>query len=300
MNLVDLALLLDVARLGSFAAVARLRGLDPSSVGRLVSAIETELGVRLFERTTRRMQLTEAGDLYLSRIAPTLEELDRAREEALALSAEPRGSLRLSASVTFGQRVIVPRLAHFRARHPAVRVEAVFTDANVDLVAERIDLAVRLGPAVDGDVIVTKLMDTRYLVVAAPGYLSAAPPLDAPSGLAAHRALLFPFRGFRTRWLFRDRNGAVTEQAVDGDVILSPASALRDATVAGLGPALLPDWLVAEDLAAGRLQHCLANWDATATTFGTAAWLIYPSRSYLPAKTRAMVDFLKSSVTSAP
>ena len=86
------------------------------------------------------------------------------------------------------------------------------------------------------------------------------------------------------------------EQAVDGDAILSPASALRDATVAGLGPALLPDWLVAEDLDAGRLQHYLANWDATATTFETAAWVIYHSRSYLPAKTRATVDFLKSAV----
>lgn len=295
MNLDVLTLLLDVARLGSFAAVARARGVDPSSIGRAVSGIEDELGVRLFERSTRSMVLTEAGDLYLTRVGATLEELDRAREEALAIRSEPRGTLRLSASVAFGQRVIVPRLGAFRAAHPSVRVEAVFTDANVDLVAERIDLAVRLGPQVSGDMIVTKLRDTRYLVVASPGYLASSPPLERPSDLSDHRAILFSFQPFRSRWIFRGREGAMIEQPVDGDLILSPAGALRDAAIDGLGPALLPDWLIGQDVAEGRLVHCLAAWDATATTFDTAAWLVYPSRSFLPGKTRAMIDFLRKA-----
>jgi DNA-binding transcriptional LysR family regulator len=297
MNLADLSLLLDVARLGSFAAVARARGVDPSSIGRAVLGLEDELGVRLFERTTRRMELTEAGDLYLARVGPTLEELDRAREEALAIRSEPRGTLRLSASVTFGQRVIVPSLGRFRARFPQVRVEAVFTDANVDLVAERIDLAVRLAPQVSGDLIVTKLCDTHYRVVASPGYLAAAPHLRRPADLSAHRVILFPFQPFRSRWIFRSRTGTAEEQPVDGDLVLAPAGALRDAALAGLGPALLPDWLVTEDIAQGRLIHCLSPWDVTATSFDTAAWLVYPSRSYLPGKTRAMIDFLKGDLS---
>lgn len=295
-SLSDLVLLAEVARTGSFSAVARARGQDPSSIGRAVAQIEAALDVRLFERTTRRMTLTEAGHLYLERVTPLLEELDQAADEARAVRSEPRGTLRLSASVTFGQRVLVPKLAAFRAAYPRIRVECVFSDANLDLVAERIDLAIRLGPTIEGDFIVSKLMDTRYRVVAAPDYLAQSPPLERPSDLSDHKAILFPLRPFRTRWLFRDRTGNVIEQPVDGDFILSPAGALRDAALSGLGPALLADWLVDEDIKAGRLQHLLPQWDVAATLFDTAAWLIYPSRRYLPAKTRVMIDFLRSEL----
>lgn len=174
-----------------------------------------------------------------------------------------------------------------------MKVEAVFTDANVNLIADRIDLAVRLAPQVTGDLIVTKLRNTRYMVVASPDYLIKAPQLAHPRDLSAHRVILFPFQPFRSRWLFRDESGTLLEQPVDGDLILSPAGALRDAAVAGLGPALLADWLVASDIAEGRLVRCLHAWNVTATTFDTAAWLVYPSRSYLPGKTRAMIDFLR-------
>lgn len=296
MNLVDLSLLLDVARLRSFAAVARLRNTDPSSVSRIVAGIEEKLGIRVFERSTRRMELTEAGDLYLSRVEPILEQLDSAREEALAIRSAPRGTLRLTASVTFGQQIIGPLLPEFRETFPGIRVEALFTDVMVDLIADRIDLAVRLAPQVSGDLVVTKLCDTRYMVVASPSYLTSVSTPSHPRDLAGHRLVLFPFQPFRSRWLFRDSDGMVMEQPVNGDLILSPASALRDAALAGLGAALLPDWLVAADVAAGRLIHVLNDWDVTATNFETAAWLAYPSRSYLPGKTRAMIDFLKSHI----
>ncbi len=295
MNLADLTLIQNVARHGSFAAVARQHDVDPSSIGRIVAGIEEELGFRLFARTTRRMEMTEAGALYLARITPLSEELARAADECRAMHSEPRGTLRISASATFGQRFIVPRLAGFRSAYSEVAVEGIFSDNNIDLVAERVDLAVRLAPAVDGDYIVSKLMDTRYRVVAAPGYLRQAAPLRHPEDIAHHRAILFPYRDYRSRWLFRDAGGTVIEQRVDGDLVLSPAGAIRDAALAGLGPALLPDWLIREDLDRGVLHPCIGGWDVTATTFDTAAWLIYPSRSYLPAKVRAMIDFLRGS-----
>ncbi|MCV0396047.1 MAG: LysR family transcriptional regulator [Rhizobiaceae bacterium] len=295
MDLEDLTLLQDVARHGSFAAVARQRDVDPSSIGRIVAGIEEELGFRLFARTTRRMEMTEAGTLYLARVAPLSEELERAADECRAMQAKPRGTLRISASATFGQRVIVPRLAAFRDAYPEVAVEGIFSDNNIDLVAERIDLAVRLAPAIDGDYIVSKLMNTRYRVVAAPAYLRVAPPLERPEDMARHRAILFPYRDYRSRWIFRDAAGTVTEQRVDGDLVLSPAGAIRDAALARLGPALLPDWLIGDDLRHGVLRSCIKGWDVTATTFDTAAWLIYPSRAYLPAKVRAMIEFLRAS-----
>lgn len=288
-----LQLFVRVAARGSFAAVAKELDLDPSAVSRIIAALEDELGVRLFQRTTRRMSLTEAGDLYLRRIEPLIEELDRARIEALDVSAAPTGIIRLSASVSFGQSMIVPLLPAFRARYPDLKVEGVFTDANVDLVAERVDLAVRLAPTIEGDLIATRLRDTHYRVVASPAYLAAAPPLTKPADLIRHRALLFPLRAFRSRWIFRDSAGRLEEAPIAGEITLSPAGALRDAALLGLGVALLPNWLVEEHIAAGRLIRLMPDRDVTATTFDTAVWLVYPSRAYLPNKVRVMIDFLR-------
>lgn len=295
MEIQSVALFVAVAHRGSFAAVARERNVDPSSVSRAVADLERELNVRLFQRTTRRMTLTEAGDLFLGRVEPLVEELGRAAEAARSASGTPSGTLRLTASVTFGQRRIVPLLGAFRSRYPSLQVEALFTDATLDLVGERIDLAVRLAPAIEGDLVAAKLADTRYRVVASPSYL-ALHPLAAPVDLVTHRCLRFTLRAYRTRWLFRDAAGAVIEVPIDGDITLSPAGSLLDAALAGLGPALLPDWLIGDDVAGGRLVDCFPHHDATATTFDTAAWLVYPSRAYLPQKVRLMADFLRSAL----
>lgn len=293
MNRHDLTLLQDVARLGSFAAAARLHGLDASSVSRSVAGIEAALNLRLFQRTTRRLSLTDEGSRYLSRAAPLIDELDRLAQDSRARA--PAGTLRLTASVTFGQTRILPLLPAFRAAYPDVALDCQFTDANLDLIAERIDLAIRLAPLIEGDVIATRLMTTRYRVVASPGYLAQSPPLNAPEDMAMHRALLFTLRQFRSRWIFR-RGGVVREVPVSGDITLSPAGTLREAALAQLGPALLPDWLVDGDIAAGRLIHCLPDWEVTATRFDTGAWAVYPSRAWLPAKTRAMIDFLRAAL----
>lgn len=292
-------LFVSVARRLSFAAVGRERNLDPSSVSRTIADLETQLGVRLFQRTTRAMTLTEAGEVYLSHVEPLVEEIARAGEAALNVAGRPRGTLRLSASVTFGQTRIVPLLAAFRRLHPELRVECVFTDANLDLIAERIDLAVRLAPVIEGDVVASKLMDTIYHVVASPDYLASHTPLSHPGDLAAHRVLLFDLRAYRSRWLFRDAGGAIESVAIDGDIVLSPAGSLRAAALAGLGPALLPDWLIDDDLAKGLLVDVFPQHRAAATTFDTAAWLIYPSRSYVPGKVRAMIDFLRAQHAAA-
>jgi DNA-binding transcriptional LysR family regulator len=292
----DLELFVAAARRGSFAGVAKERNVDPSSVSRAIADLEAELGLRLFQRTTRSMTLTEAGDLYLARVEPLIEELTRAREAAAQVTGAPRGLLRITASVTFGQMRIVPLLGAFRARYPDLQVEGVFTDANVDLVADRIDLAVRLAPVIEGDLIASKLMDTRYRVVASPDYLTAHPPLRAPSDLTAHKVLLFNIKAFRTRWLFRDKAGREEAVPISGDVTLSPAGSLLTAALGGLGPALLPDWLVDDAIAAGRLVDLFPDHAATATSFDTAAWLVYPSRAYLPGKVRVMADYLREKL----
>jgi DNA-binding transcriptional LysR family regulator len=293
MNTEHLSLLLDVARRGSFAAVARERGLDPSSVSRTIAELEEQLGIRLFQRSTRRMSLTEAGDIYVAQIEPLVAEFERARDMAASAVGDPRGLLRITASETFGHMRIVPLLKEFRQRYPLLQIEGLFTDANLDLFAERIDLAVRLAPAVEGNLIVAKLMDTHYRVVASPAYLAAHAPIRGPDDMASHEVLLFTLRAFRTRWIFRDATGSEREVRIRGSITLSPAGSLRRAALNDLGPALLPDWLVDEDVARGDLVNLFPHWRVTATTFNTAAWLVYPSRSYLPNKVRVAIDFLR-------
>jgi DNA-binding transcriptional LysR family regulator len=296
MDLADLEIFVAVVRRGNFAAVAKERDLDPSSVSRSIAKLEGVLGLRLLQRTTRRVTLTEAGEIYLARIEPLVEELVGAQEAAAGTSEAPRGTLRLTASVTFGQVRIVPLLAELRALYPDLKVVGLFTDAIVDLVAERVDLAIRLAPTIEGDLIAAKLMDTHWRVVASPGYVAAHPRLAQPSDLGRHRCVLFNLRPYRTRWTFRNRAGRLEDVPIEGDIVLAPAGAIRDAALAGLGPALLPDWLIDEDIAAGRLVDAFPNHAVTATAFDTAAWLVYPSRAFLPNKVRVVIDFLRERI----
>lgn len=299
MDLQDLSLFVEVARQGSFAAVARDRGLDPSSVSRSIAGLEARLGTRLFQRSSRRMVLTEAGELYLARLPGVIEELERLRDETASLRAGPVGSLRLTASVAFGQVCLLPLLPAFSAAFPRLKLELLLTDANLDLLADRIDLAIRLGPSVRADVIGVKLMPTRYRVVASPGYLAAAGVPEQPWDLSVRPCLLLSLAGFRSRWVFRSGGGQV-DVAVAGQFVISNPLALHAAAVAGLGPALLADWLIAGDLALGRLVDLFPDHEVTATTFDTAAWLLYPSRAYLPRKTRSVIDFLRAGFRSGP
>jgi DNA-binding transcriptional LysR family regulator len=300
MNLNDLSLFAETARMGSFAAVAKARGTDPSTISRSIAALESHLGLRLFQRTTRSLSLTEAGDLYLTRVMPLVEEILHTTAAARAQRSEPTGTLRLTASVTFGQAMIQPLLPAFCAAYPDITLECLFTDQNLDLVADRIDLAIRLAPAIEGDLIASRLMTTRYRVVASPSYLATAPALTTPSDLSHHQLLLFAIRPFRTRWLFKDLSGTITETPVTGSIILSPAGAILDTALSGLGVALLPSYLTDRHIAAGRLTRLLTDYAVTATSFDTGAWLVYPSRSFLPAKTRAMADFLRANLPLHP
>jgi len=285
------ATFLAVARHGSFAAVARDQGVDPSTVSRIIAALEASLGARLFQRSSRQMVLTEAGELYLSRLPGVLEELSRLRDEAASLRADPMGVLRLTASVAFAEMCLVPLLPAFRATFPRLKLELLLTDNNLDLLAERIDIAIRLGPSVRADVIGVKLLPTRYRVVASPGYLAREGKPHHPSDLSTRDCLMLSLTEFRSRWVFRTSSDE-EQVPVAGPFYISSPLALRTAAVNGLGPALLAGWLVAEDLRQGRLVDLFPACDVTATTFDTAAWLLYPSRSYLPRKTRGTIDFL--------
>ncbi len=288
----DLALMLEIARLDGFAPAARARGVDPSSVSRRVAEVEARLGIRLFERTTRRLSLTEAGAAYLARAEEALELLEAAGDAARSATARPRGLLRLTASVAFVERRLSPLIPEFLAAHPEITLELRATDAVVDLVGEGVDLAIRLAPEAPRGLAAVRLRPTRYRVVASPAYLAAAPALERPEDLSSQACVRFALPDYRTRWRFRRGDGPISEVQVSGRLVISTALGVRDAALAGLGPALLADWLIDGDLAAGRLVDLFPAFEATATGFGAAAWIVYPSARRTPAKTRAAIDFL--------
>ena len=296
MDTENLRIFIDVARRGSFAAVARDQNLDPSSVSRAITAVEAELGARLFQRTTRSMALTETGALYFARISPIIEELDRAQEEIVDARAEPSGPLRLTASVAFGQVCLAPLLSQLHAAFPKLQFELLFTDENLDLILDRVDLAIRLAPSYRADVIGVKLFTTRYRVVASPKYVRRIGAPRRPSDLTGHSCLLYALPEFRSRWLFL-KNKIVSEVPVHGDFIFSSAQVMKASACDALGPALLADWQIADDLKHGRLIDLFPGFEVTATAFETAAWLLYPSRSHIPRKVRVVVDWLRKNVS---
>jgi DNA-binding transcriptional LysR family regulator len=283
----------DVMRRGSFASVARDRNVDPSSVSRSIAALEDELGVRLFQRTTRTLAPTEAASAYFDRVAPMVDELERAALAAADSGDVPRGTLRITAAVTFAQVNLVPLLPELARRYPSLGFELVLTDKLLDLVEERIDVGVRLGRLADSSLVAHRLCDMVYVVCASPAYLRRAGHPRTPHDLERHECLRYPVQGYGARWRFRRGDEAPFEVPVRGRVVATNGVALRQCAVAGMGVLMLPRWNVADELRSGALVELLGDWSATASEFDTAAWMLWPSRSYLPRKVRVLADFLK-------
>jgi DNA-binding transcriptional LysR family regulator len=295
MDTTALNMFVEIVRRGSFAAVARDRDVDPSVISRAVQALEEELDARLFHRTSRRLSLTEAGRSFFDRIAPVVEEIERARESVSDRDAAPTGRLRVTTSVSFGERCLVPLLPRFTARYPGLMLDLLLTEALVDLVGERVDVAIRLGALADSSLTASRLFHTSYKACASPDYLARHPAIERPHDLSRHDCLAFPFWGLTPRWRFRDVQGEVTEVTVVGRIVISSGIALEQCAVAGMGVVILPEWLVAGSLAKGLLQVVLPDYQASAiASFDTGGgWLVYPSREKLPRKVRLFSDFLK-------
>ena len=298
MDISVLQIFVEVMRQGSFANVARDRNLDPSSISRAIASLEEELGIRLFQRTTRQLSPTEAGTVYFEGIEPLLEEINQAKSIATDISGQPKGTLKVTTSVAFGHQRIVPLLPDFSSLYPELTVDLLLTDSIVDLLSERIDIAIRLGSLPDSTLIAQKLIQNRYSVCASPNYLQQSRKLQQPSDVIEHNCLLFPLPGFRSRWLFKDRNGNITETPVKGRTIISSGMGLRQCAVAGMGLALLPHWLIEKDLESGILIDVFRGYEVTATDFNSATWLVYPSRNYVPRKLQVFIDFLLKNISA--
>jgi DNA-binding transcriptional LysR family regulator len=300
MDLQQLKTFVGVARHGSFAGAARQLDMDPSLVSRAIGTLERELGVRLVQRTTRRLSLTEAGVAYHEHVSALLQGLEQANDDARTSAGKVAGMVRVTTSIAFGQAVFVPLLPALHERYPQLEVDLLLTDKVLDLVEERIDLAVRFGPAFgDSTMIAQPLVRTRYRVCASPGHVARNGRPRVPSDLARVDCPRIPLPGFRTQWTFRASDGVTEKVDVKGWLIVSTAQALHQAAVEGLGPALLADWLAGPDVEAGRLIDLFPHHEITANSFDSAVWLVYPSRTQLPRRVRALVEFLKEGGCAA-
>ncbi len=299
MELEALTIFEEAAHLGSFAKVARKLNTDPSQVSRTIAALETKLGVRLFQRTTRKIALTEAGEKYLSRISPILVELQQAHEEITKITSEPRGRLKITASVSYGQKCLLPLLSDFNENYPEITLELLLTDQNLDLISNDIDFAIRMAPSIESDVICSKLHHTQYKVVASPKYLSTAEAIIKPEDITNHKSILFALPEYKSKWQFKSENGYSNSIPVNGSLVISNGLAIQECVHKNMGIALLANWQVAQAIKEGQLVDLFPDYRVAATTFETAAWIIYPNRSFLPNKTRLAIDFIRSRLNSS-
>jgi DNA-binding transcriptional LysR family regulator len=296
MDTEHLKVFVEVVQQGSFAAVARKFDIDPSGVTRAIAALEKDLGLRLLERTTRQLLLTEAGKVYHENACKLLQGLQQAADEARDLAGRPAGVVRVTASVTYGYAVILPLLPALREAHPSLEIDLLLSDSIVDLLAERIDVALRLRQETDTSLVGTRLARIRYHVCASPEYLERQAGLATPAELSERDCLRCSLHDYRTQWKFRDPTGTVQAINVSGWLVVSNSLALHRAALDGHGPALLADWLVADDLAAGRLIDLFPDYEATPTDFDNAVWLLHTSRSYVPRRVRAFIEFMKRRI----
>ncbi|QEZ48696.1 LysR family transcriptional regulator [Cupriavidus oxalaticus] len=279
------------AELRSFSEAARQLGLTPAAVSRNVAMLERNLGVRLLQRSTRRITLTEAGERFLDAIGGSLDTLQSAIEETASGAAEPAGVLKVSLSPTVGPTYVLPLLPEFLRRYPRVRPEWHFESRQVDLVHEGYDLAIGGGFELSAGIVARALAPAHIVAVASPDYLRNAGALpDHPDELGSLRGVVM--RSIATgrirKWTMQGPNGAQATAAVNEDIVMNDPASMREATRVGLGVAMLAVPDVLTDLAEGRLVRLLPQWHADAGMIS----LYYASRRLLPGKTRAFVDFV--------
>jgi DNA-binding transcriptional LysR family regulator len=280
---------------GSFAGAARRLGTSSGQASKLVSRLESDLGVRLLNRTTRALSPTEVGRAYYERIRILLDDLDALDAAVRNRSGTASGRLRLTAPISFGNTQLAPALADFATRYPAISLEVSFSDRVVNLVDEGFDAALRIGHQGDQSLVIRKLCSSRIVVVASPGYLAARGRPERPHQLAGHDCIIDTnFRG-RESWQFGE-GGELLTVNVASRLFLSSADACVAAAEAGLGITRVPSFVAGSHIRSGRLVPLLTAFEVAPIPIQT----VYPPGKHLAAKVRVLVDFLAARFRDEP
>lgn len=282
-----------VVEQGGFSAAARALAMTPSAVSKLVARLEARLGLRLFNRSTRQLQLTAEGRVFYERSRRVLADIDEA-ERLAASAAAPRGLVTINTNVPFGVHVLLPLLPRFLGRHPGITLDVQLTDEVVDLLEKRTDVAIRGGPMKDSRLVARKLGHTRWVVAASPAYLARAGVPRTPADLAGHNLVAFNYARALEGWPFLV-DGQAINVTVAGNIRLSDGDALRQTALAGGGLVRLAWFMLREDVLAGRLQVVLEEFNPGDTEDFHAVFI--GAGGHLPARVRALLDFLGEAVS---
>lgn len=276
-----------VIEAGSFSAAAKVLRVGQPSVSKTVAALEERLGVRLLVRTTRQLTPTEAGQAFYERALRALSETEEAETAARGAGTGLEGRLKVSAPVTFSRLHLVPKLREFLDTHPRLSLEFVMDDRSVDLLAENIDVALRLGVLADSSLTARKLAESDRLVVASPAYLARAGAPQRPSDLLQHQAIVYAQAVGGEEWRFR-QGSAETSVRVTTRLSVSAAEGVREAVLAGLGLAIASRWMFARELEDGAVVEVVTGWALPKMDL----WAVSPAGRLPTAKARAFVDWV--------
>ena len=292
----DLAFFVLLARHTSLAAAAQELGVTPPAVSRRLAALEDRLGVRLLQRTTRRLSLTPEGERYAEEARRILDEVD-ALERSLAASRDvPRGLLRINATFGFGRRHLSPAISEFALQYPDIEVVLHLTDRPLDLAGDGIDIGVRIGPPPDARVLARKIASNRRLLCASPAYLNARGAPQTPRDLAEHPCIVIRENeaAFNNWHLVNGKQQATIK--VHGPLSTNHGEIAVDWALAGHGILLRSEWDVAAYLRSGELVRVLAPWEGSSADIHA----VFPPRHHLSAKVRVFIDFLSERFAAAP
>lgn len=294
-GLSELTAFVAIADARSFRAAARTLGVSPSALSHSTRGLEERLGVRLFNRTTRSVALTEAGEQLLQRVGPAMAELADAVNEVVSTRDRPSGSIRINASENGAKYIVRHVLPDFLAAYPGIHVEFVVDTRLVDIVADGFDAGIRVLQDVPRDMVAIRFSpDMRFAAVASPDYLSRHEPPKAPDDLAQHRCIRFRFEsGALYRWDLEHR-GKTASIDVDGPMTLGNINVMVEAALAGIGIAWVPDYQVADHLASGRLVQLLPEWSPAFP----GLCLYYPANRHPPTALRLFAQAVREWVNS--
>ncbi len=293
--LTEMSVFSRVVATGSLSSAARELGLSPAMVSRRLSALEARLGVRLLNRTTRSLRLTDEGANYYDTCSRLLAEIDEAEAAVSVGRMEPRGTLKVALPASFGNRHIAPLVPRFAERYPNVQLALSLSDRTVNIIEEGFDLAVRIAHLEDSSLAARRLAPNRRVVCASPEYLRRNGTPRSPQDLARHNCITST--DFSMTWDYTDPGGQAGSVRVSGRYACDNWEVLREWALAGLGVALKSTWDVRQHLEEGSLVPLFPGY-----TFGSdvAIYAVYPHRRYLPAKTRVFIEFLAESFGPEP
>jgi len=289
-GLVELNAVVAVARHGSFRAAAIELGMSSSALSHAVAGLEARLGVRLFNRTTRSVSLSAAGEEFVAEVAPALSSIQGAIESINSHRDTPTGTLRINSSVGAARQILAPVVLEYLRRYPEMRVDLVTEARMIDIVVEGFDVGIRTTDMVPGDMIAVPFGPLRrHAVVASPAYFAQNPPPRTPGDLLAHRCIRARLAsGTIYRWEF-ERGGEALSIDVPGTLTLDDPTLMVEAALGGAGIIHVAHWSVAADIAAGRLVPVLEDW----TPPLSGLCLYYPGRRHVPAGLRALIDLVR-------